>query len=128
MARLKGQDSEGQSAPKRELARRAKVGYCPCCAALTRVAAPLAAVFGSLDVLLAQGMQLCEKFRSRGRRNLAARSYNMMKRYLPVSWRWAAAPLGMDVPDLLSERPPTPPNQRKNKPTAGREPSLPFFD
>ena len=53
LARYVGHFSKGRSGAKKELAQRAKVGYRPCCAAVTHVAAPPSFVLASLEAIQA---------------------------------------------------------------------------
>ena len=85
-----GQASRGYSGTKRGLAQRAKVGYCPCCSAVTHVTGSPSPVPGSLEAPETQGMQLRKKFGPLGGRDFGARRSNMLKREMIKDQRTSA--------------------------------------
>ena len=66
LVRLEGKATRGNGGGKKELARRADVGFRPCCTILTHIAAPLSFVLGPPDPLTAQGVQLRARYGPRG--------------------------------------------------------------
>ena len=102
LVRIEGRLSKSHDGKAGNLFRRAKVGYCPCCACVTHVAIPPSYSLGPHDGLTHTGILLWAEFGPWAPRRLAATEYSMryIERYpVPAGWDWAAKALDFKAPD-----------------------------
>ena len=76
-----------------DMTPRAKVGYCPCCAPPTHIAAPSRYQVGEYSAHKARGVQMRTDHGPRAVRYFAGAVYAHDSGYLPSAWDWAAQPL-----------------------------------
>ena len=81
--------------------QKAKVGFCPCCAEATHIAAPPTYMRGEYVDGKYQGMLLLQNFGPWAGRNLAARNYYDWFGRIQDGWDWAACAWDFKVPSPL---------------------------
>ena len=98
LVRLEGTCARAHQGPKTDLARRAKVGYCPCCARAAHVAAPTRYTVREFSDEKARGLELWRKHGPWAARRSAAYIFSRSVGYLPCHWDGAARSLVMFAP------------------------------
>ena len=133
LIRIEGFCSKGHEALKNDLAQRAKVGICPCCAVATHVLVPPTYAAGRPDRKKSNSISLWQRFGPMATRNYAAAAYYNVNGDLPPSWDWLASrhlvklpdPLNMEDCRLVDDGASQGDNDDARGSTAGRQSSLP---
>ena len=117
--RTGGASSRGSDAPRGNPSRGGDVGFCGCCARITRVAVSIIYYLGENDWLKRNGVSLSKRLVPMGPLYPAARHYRNTNGTPPT--HWAAEARDLPVPDPPSESvPPSSPVQMiENFPGAG---------
>ena len=99
LIRVEGVCSKGHEALKTELAQRAKVGICPCCAVATHVLVPPTYAAGRSDRKKSISTSLWQRFGPMATRNYAAAAYYNANGDLASSRGWLASKHLVKLPD-----------------------------
>ena len=102
LLRIEGYCTKGHEASNKEIAQRAKVGLCPCCARATHVLVPPAYPVGRPDRKKRNQISLWQRFGPFGTRNYAAALYINANGTLPDSWDWVASKHVLTIPSALN--------------------------
>ena len=102
LLRIEGYCTKGHESPTRELAQKAKVGLCPCCARATHVLVPPAYPVGTPDRKKRNQISLWQRFGPFGTRNYAAALFVNANGTLPDSWDWVASKHVLTIPSALN--------------------------
>ena len=122
-----GHTSRAHTAPRKDIAQRAKAGCCPCCALATHVASPPTFALGDFNWLKSRRLALWETHGRRAPRRLAARYCDRAYSQLSKSWDWAAHSWIMSAPEPLTRTSPSadPPNAYDIAPIPAPKPAPP---
>ena len=102
LIRFEGFCSKGHEALKNDLAQRAKVGLCPCCAVATHVLVPPIYNAGRPDREKLNSTSLWQRFGPFATRNYAAATYYNANGALPDTWDWLASKHLVKLPHPLN--------------------------
>ena len=102
LLRIEGYCTKGHEAPTKEIAQKAKVGLCPCCARATHVLVPPAYPVGTPDRKKRNQIALWQRFGPFGTRNYAAALFVNANGTLPDSWDWVASKHVLTIPSALN--------------------------
>ena len=102
LLRIEGYCTKGHEASNKEIAQKAKVGLCPCCARATHVLVPPAYPVGRPDRKKRNQIYLWQRFGPFGARNYAAALYINANGTLPDSWDWVASKHVLTIPSALN--------------------------
>ena len=102
LLRIEGYSTRGHSSSSQELAQKAKVGLCPCCARATHVLVPPAYLVGKSDRKKQNSISLWQSFGPFATRNYAAALYANANGILPDSWDWIAKKHLLRLPPALN--------------------------
>ena len=102
LLRIEGYCTKGHEASNKDIAQRAKVGLCPCCARATHVFVPPAYPIGRPDRKKRNQIYLWQRFGPFGTRNYAAALYINANGTLPDSWDWVASKHVLTIPSALN--------------------------
>ena len=102
LLRIEGYCTKGHEATTKELAQKAKVGLCPCCARATHVLVPPAYPAGTPDRKKRNQISLWQRFGPFGTRNYAAALYVNANGTLPDTWDWVASKHVLTIPSALN--------------------------
>ena len=106
LLRIEGYSTRGHDS--KELAQKAKVGLCPCCAQATHVLVPPAYSVGKSERKKQNSILLWQRHGPFATRNYAAALYANANGILPDSWDWIASkhllrlPYPLNTEDLSS--------------------------
>ena len=101
LLRIEGYCTKGHEASSKEIAQKAKVGLCPCCARATHVLVPPAYPVGRPDRKKRNQISLWQRYGPFGARNYAAALYVNANGTLPDSWDWVASKHVLTIPSAL---------------------------
>ena len=102
LLRIEGYCTKGHESSTKELAQKAKVGLCPCCARATHVLVPPVYPVGTPDRKKRNQVFLWQKHGPFGTRNFAAALYVNANGTLPDSWDWVASKHVLTIPSALN--------------------------
>ena len=116
LLRIEAYCTKGHESSTRELAQKAKVGLCPCCARATHVLVPPTYPVGKPDRKKRNLISLWQQFGPFATRNYSAAMYVNSNGTLPDTWDWIATKHLLSIPSPLT------PEDRANSPE--RAPSV----
>ena len=102
LLRVEGYCTKGHESSTKELAQRAKVGLCPCCARATHVLVPPAYPVGKPDRKKRNAISLWQQHGPFATRNYAAAMYVNTNGTLPDSWDWVVSKHLLTLPSPLN--------------------------
>ena len=102
LLRIEGYCTWGHDSSPKELAQRAKVGLCPCCARATHVLVPPAYPVGKSDRKKQNSISLWQSYGPFATRNYSAAMYVNANGILPDSWDWVASRHLLHLPSPLN--------------------------
>ena len=101
LLRAEGWCGKGSEASRPALAQRAKVGICPCCAAITHALIPATYAAGAPGRRKKNAARLWQKRGPFGSRSYAAGKYSNEYGSIPPSWDWIARGHRLHLPPPL---------------------------
>ena len=101
LLRLEGDACKGYQATKKDLAQKAKCGYCPCCAKVTHVLIPPTYPLGVDCPKKARAVRLWQQSGPMATRNYAAAAYQNNYGTVSSNWDWAARSRNIGLPAPL---------------------------
>ena len=102
LLRIEGYCSKGHESSSKELAQKAKVGLCPCCARATHVLVPPVYPVGKPDRKKRNAISLWQQFGPFATRNYSAAMYMNTNGTLPDTWDWVATKHLLALPSPLN--------------------------
>ena len=102
LLRIEGYCSKGHESSTKELAQKAKVGLCPCCARATHVLVPPVYPIGKPDRKKRNAISLWQQFGPFATRNYSAAMYVNANGTLPDTWDWIATKHLLTLPSPLN--------------------------
>ena len=102
LLRVEGFCSKGHESSSRELAQKAKVGLCPCCARATHVLVPPVYPIGKPDRKKRNAISLWQQYGPFATRNYSAAMYMNTNGTLPDTWDWVASKHLLTLPSPLN--------------------------
>ena len=102
LLRIEGYCSKGHESSTKDLAQKAKVGLCPCCARATHVLVPPAYPIGKPDRKKRNAISLWQQFGPFATRNYSAAMYVNANGTLPDTWDWIATKHLLTLPSPLN--------------------------
>ena len=102
LLRIQGYCTKGHESSTKELAQKAKVGLCPCCARATHVLVPPAYPVGKPGRKKRNSISLWQQYGPFATRNYSAAMYVNSNGTLPDSWDWVASKHLLTLPSPLN--------------------------
>ena len=102
LLRIEGFRTKGHDSTTKELAQKAKVGLCPCCARATHVLVPPVYPVGRSDRKKQNSISLWQSYGPFATRNYSAATYANANGTLPDSWDWLASKHLLRLPSPLN--------------------------